>query len=347
MRLFSDISEIKQKVTINGSFKLDKIRPHISRTERSQIVPLLGDAFYDEIAAAYQDALIVLASKPEPEQKKIVDAGQQYSLMPAKYWPVMEMLQDAIANISFMSSLSQTQLNIGEAGISLSVNENTKTAFQWQIDDLKYQFALDGFNALNELLVYLESSLDKFPIWASSDAYFEQKKYFVESAEVFSDSYQINSNRMSFLTLRYIMKRIELHDVATLISAPLFDHLKEKQKTGYSSAEKVLMERFIIPGIVLLTVAKGIVERAIEVTDIGVQINLYTYYASLKDARKKGGDKEREAMIEQLTADGNEFLRAGKDYIDANQDKFPDAVDAESEMSFRVINKKERKIFGM
>jgi hypothetical protein len=347
MRMFSDISEIKQKVTINGSFKLDKIRPHISRTERSQIVPLLGDAFYDEIAAAYQAALIVLASKPEPEQKKIVDAGQQYSLMPAKYWPVMEMLQDAIANISFMSSLSQTQLNIGEAGISLSVNENTKTAFQWQIDDLKYQFALDGFNALNELLVYLESSLDKFPIWASSDAYFEQKKYFVESAEVFSDSYQINSNRMSFLTLRYIMKRIELHDVATLISAPLFDHLKEKQKTGYSSAEKVLMERFIIPGIVLLTVAKGIVERAIEVTDIGVQINLYTYYASLKDARKKGGDKEREAMIEQLTADGNEFLRAGKDYIDANQDKFPDAVDTESEMSFRVINKKERKIFGM
>ncbi|MGA6117146.1 DUF6712 family protein [Sphingobacterium anhuiense] len=347
MRLFSDISEIKQKVSINGTFNLGKIRPHISRTERSHIAPLLGDAFYNQIAEAYQAALVALATLPEPERKKIIESGQQYTLMPAHYWPLMEMLQDAIANIAFMSSLSQTQLNIGDAGVSLSVNENTKTAFQWQIDDLKYQFALDGFNALNELLVYLENSLSEFPTWASSDAYFEQKKYFVESAEVFSDSYQINSNRMSFLTLRYIMKRIELHDVATLISSPLFERLKEKQKTGYSSSEKVLMERFIIPGIVLLTVAKGIVERAIEVTDIGVQINLYTYYATLKDARKKGGDKEREAMIEQLTADGNEFLRAGKDYIDANQDQFSDYVDTESEMSYRVINKKERKIFGM
>lgn len=347
MRLFSDISEIKQKVSINGTFKLDKIRPHISRTERSHIAPLLGDAFYNEIAEAYQEALIVLASKPDLERKKIIDAGEQYLLMPAHYWPVMEMLQDAIANIAFMSSLSQTQLNIGDAGISLSVNENTKTAFQWQIDDLKYQFALDGFNSLNELLVYLESSLGEFPVWVSSDAYSQQKKYFVESAEVFSNNYQINNNRMSFLTLRYIMNRIEIHEVSEVISAPLFAHLKTKQLTGYNAAEQILMERFLIPGIVLLTVAKGIVERAVEVTDLGVQINLYTYYSSLKDARKKGGEQERKDMIMQLTADGNKFLSSARDYIDANRDNFPDALDGDTEASFRVINKESRKIFGI
>ncbi|WP_454880653.1 DUF6712 family protein [Sphingobacterium detergens] len=347
MRLFSDINEIKQKVSINGTFKIAQLRPQISRTERTQIVPLLGADFYNELAAEYASALEVLQGMSETEQIKIKESGTQYQLMDEKYWPVMEILQDAIANITFMNAIDQVQVSIGESGVSISVNDTKKTAFQWQIDNLKYQFASDGFNALNELLVFLEKNLTDFPVWATSDAYFEQKKFFVESAEIFSAEYQINANRMTYLTLRYIMKRVEWNDVRPKISQPLFEKLKENQLTGYSTKEKVLMERFLIPGIVLLTVAKGIVERAIEVTDLGVQINLYTYYVTLKDARKKGGEKEREEMIEQLTNDGNIYLQEARNYIDANQADFPDATDVDTEMSFKIINKPESGIFGM
>ena len=143
------------------------------------------------------------------------------------------------------------------------------------------------------------------------------------------------------------MKRVEWNDVRPKISEPLFLKLKEKQLTGYETKEKILMERFLVPGIVLLTVAKGIVERAIEVTDLGVQINLYTYYVTLKDARKKGGDDEREKMIKQLTEDGNKYLDEARNYIDANEADFPDAKDVETVMSYRVINKPESGIFGM
>lgn len=347
MRLFSDINEIKQKITLNGTFELSKIRPDISRTERSQIQPLLGNDFYNELTQKYAEALIALESKTEAEKKKIKDSGTQYQLMDVKYWPVMEIVQDAIANITFMNGIDQVQVSIGDSGVTISTNDTKKTAFQWQIDNLKYQFASNGFNALNELLLYLEKNLSDFPIWAQSDAYFEQKKFFVETAEVFSENYQINANRMTYLTLRYIMKRVEWNDVRPKISEPLFLKLKEKQLTGYETKEKILMERFLVPGIVLLTVAKGIVERAIEVTDLGVQINLYTYYVTLKDARKKGGDDEREKMIKQLTEDGNKYLDEARNYIDANEADFPDAKDVETEMSYRVINKPESGIFGM
>lgn len=347
MRLFSDINEIRQKVTLNDTLKLPEIRPQISRTERSQIQPLLGNEFYNELAEAYAGALVILETKPEAEKKKIKDSGTQYLLMSEKYWPVMEIVQDAIANITFMNAIDQVQVSIGASGVSISVNDTKKTAFQWQIDNLKYQFASDGFNALNELLLYLEANLTDFPVWAASEAYFEQKKFFVETAEIFSENYQINANRMTYLTLRYIMKRVEWNDVRTKISEPLFLKLKEKQLSGYNTKEKILMERFLVPGIVLLTVAKGIVERAIEVTDLGVQINLYTYYVTLKDARKKGGDSEREKMIEQLTNDGNKYLDEARNYIDANVADFPDVRDVETEMSYRVINKPESGIFGM
>lgn len=347
MRLFSDINEIKQKVSINGTFQIAQLRPQISRTERTQIVPLLGADFYNELAAEYASALELLQGMSEAEQIKIKESGTQYQLMDEKYWPIMEILQDAIANITFMNAIDQVQVSIGASGVSISVNDTKKTAFQWQIDNLKYQFASDGFNALNELLVFLEKNLADFPIWATSDAYFEQKKFFVESAEIFSGEYQINANRMTYLTLRYIMKRVEWNDVRPKISQPLFEKLKESQLSGYSTKEKVLMERFLIPGIVLLTVAKGIVERAIEVTDLGVQINLYTYYVTLKDARKKGGEKEREEMIEQLTNDGNTYLQEARNYINANQNDFPETVEADVEVSYRIINKPESGIFGM
>lgn len=348
MRVISTTEELKNYVSATSSFKYEKIAPHINRTILGYIKKLLGEALTAEIAAAYEAALLAVDSLPSDEKLDIISEGKQYRLMPDKYWEIMPYLQDAVTNISFMNCLSQLQVTMSDAGIRLMVNENQKTAFQWQIDDLKYQLAVDGYSALNNLLEVLDSRKTDFPNWVESDSYSDQKKYFVENPELFNNAYYIANNRMTYLTLRYIMKRIEQFEVERLVGATVFEKLKASQLTGYSVKERNLMENFLIPGIVLLTVAKGIKERAIEVSDLGVQANLYTYYATLKDARKKShNEKEWMGMIQQLTDDGNEFLKAARDYIDANADEFGVVPDDDIGVNFRVNNKPERGIFGM
>lgn len=348
MRIISTIEELKNYVSATASFKFDKIAPHINRTMQGYIKKLLGEDLTEEICTAYESALEVLAAMAAPDRAKIVAEGRQYTLMPAKYQQIMPYLQDAVSNISFMNSLSQMQMSMSESGIRLLVNENSKTAFQWQIDDLKYQLASDGYSALNSLLETLDAHKADFSAWETSDAYADQKKYFVENPDLFNNAYYIANSRITYLTLRYIMQRIEQFEVQRLIGPTLFQKLKTNQKTSYSDREKILMNSFIIPGIVLLTVAKGIVERAIEVTDLGVQPNLYTYYVSLKDARKKYQfSKERDEMIKQLTDDGYEFLQGASDFIASNPEEFGPIEVEESATNFRVINKPERGIFGM
>lgn len=350
MRLISTEEEVAQYVSINPTFKFPRIEPHINRVMRTTISGLLGQSLLESLANEYSNALEALNALPEIEKDALIKSGKIYTLAPEQYHQPFVYLQDAICNIAFMNCLSQMQVNLGEAGIRLIVNENQKTAFQWQVDDIKYQAASDGYAALNGLLIYLEDHIDIFPEWEDSDSYFQQKKYFVESAELFNDAYYISNNRMTFLTLRYIMQRIEVFDVKRIVTPAVFDKLKTSQKSdnGYSSKEKVLVESFLIPGIVLITVAKGIIERAIEVSDLGVQANLYSYYVTLKDARKKSPfESDRDRMVEQLTADGNEFLLEARKYIESNPDEFGPLAESESSTNFRIINKPERKFYGM
>lgn len=350
MTLISTKQEVAQYVSINPSFGFTRIEPHINRVMRTVISGLLGQTLLERLATVYSNALEALNALPESEKNAIIESGKIYTLAPEQYHQPFVYLQDAICNIAFMNCLSQMQVNLGEAGIRLIVNENQKTAFQWQVDDIKYQTASDGYAALNGLLIYLEDQIGTFEEWKVSDSYFQQKKYFVESAELFNDAYYISNNRMTFLTLRYIMQRIELFEVKRIVTPAVFEKLKTSQRSdnGYSAKEKVLVESFLIPGIVLITVAKGIIERAIEVSDLGVQANLYSYYVTLKDARKKSPfESDRDRMVEQLTADGNEFLLEARKYIESNPDEFGPLVEGESSTNFRVINKPERKFYGM
>lgn len=348
MKVISTIEELKNYVSASASFKYDKLAPHIQRTVITHIKELLGEEFLQDISAAYQAALDVINEMTPVERAEIIAVGDQYKYMPTKYHAIMPYLQDAVANISFMNCISQMQMTIGADGIRLAVNENQKTAFQWQIDDLKYQLASDGYTALNHLLETLDANIDDFPVWAGSKSYEAQKKYFVHNPGLFNEAYYISNSRITYVTLRYIMYRVEQFDVKTAIGEKVYKDLKEVSHTAYSDKQKNLVYRFLVPGIVLLTIARGIRERAIEVTDLGVSTNLYTYYATLKDARKKyHHDKERESMIEQLENDGNEFLKAAKDYIDANKEEFGVTEEEDARINFRINNRVDRGFFGM
>ncbi len=345
MNFFSDIKEVQNYLTSNASFTITRIKSHIRRAERKYLVRALGPALFRELADAYRDALATLETLSDEEKATIIADGAQYTLAPERYHEPLLFIQDAVANIAFMNGMGQLQMQIGDNGMRISTNENQKTAFQWQIDDLKYQVARDGFAAMDSLLEYLSANIDLFENWKQSEYYLEQERYFVKSADRFSQSYYLTNPYMTFVTLRYIMYRIEQFEVQRLISPAIFSRLKGK--ADYSDREKILIDNFLIPGIVLLTVAKGIVDKLIDVSDIGVQANLYTYYETLKDSRKRvPGSDDRNLMIEQLTKDGNEFLEQARNYLEANPDEFGEIEPEDSPMNFRITNS-ERKIFSM
>ncbi|MFD2961380.1 MULTISPECIES: DUF6712 family protein [Olivibacter] len=330
--LITTIEEMQMYLSFNKSIGFGKLKPHVERTQREKMQSLLGKDLYDELASAYESANNKVDGMPEHMQE------------------LMQNIQDAITNIVFLSFLAQGQLVLGDSGFRLAVNENEKTAFQWQIEDFKYQLGLDGFNALDRVLSYLEKNKDSFPNWSISEAYFEQKKYLVDTAVKFNDHYYINDSRMTYLSVRYIMNRIEQHVVKPLYGTKLFNKIKEKFKIGtMSSAEKYLLTNHLEPGITLLTVAKGVIERSLNLLDAGVSVNLYSYYANLKiyDKKLRSLD-DKSDMVQQLQDDGNAFLQAGKDYVEQHKDEFPEYEESDLPISiFQIINNEDRKFFGV
>lgn len=329
--LIKTVEEMQNYLTFNKSIAFERIRPHVVRSQRAKMIPLIGNSLYNELNTAYKNA------------------DYKVEVMEEKYHEPMSYIQDALSNIGFLCYIAQLQLVIGENGIRIAVNENNKTAFQWQIEDFKYQLGLDGYNAFDSLLSYLEINKVDFPNWTSSDAFFVQKQYLVDTSVKFNHHYYINDSRITYLSVRYIMNRIENHVVKPLLGTKLFNKLKSNfVESNLSDKEKTLIEDYLEPGITLLTVAKGVIERALNVLDSGVSVNLYSYYANLKiyDKKLRSLD-DKGSMVLQLETDGNAFLQAGRNYVEKNIEDFPDFEQSDlPESLFQILNNENRKFFG-
>lgn len=317
----STIEEIKKYVSINVTSSFIKIDPHFSRAERKHLVPLVGAVLFNSQVTAYNSAL-----------KKVDD-------MPVVQQGLHLLLQEALSNIGSLNYLAQAQLQMSDNGIRISVNNEMKTAFQWQIEDLKFQLGKDGFDVLEEILLYLEGNTATFPTWKTSDAYYEQKSYFVNTAAEFNKHFHINGSRLTYLMLRYLIGRIEEQDLKPLLGSDFYAELKTAiRNDALTSDQKNLVNNYLAPGVTLLTIAKAITERAVEVTEFGVSVNLYGYYGNMKQ-KDPAKPADRMPMIEQLLKDGSKFLKDGIELVQANPLLFPSYVAATIlKSNFTTIN---------
>lgn len=322
------IEEIKKYVSINVTSTFNKVDPHFSRAERKHLVPLIGSVLFNSQITAYNSAL-----------KKVED-------MPVVPQGLQVLIQEAVANIGSLNFLAQAQLQMSDNGIRISVNNEMKTAFQWQIEDLKFQLGKDGYDALEEILIYLEANTATFDTWKTSDAYYLQKGFFVNTAAEFDKHFHINGSRLTYLMLRYLIRRVEDQDIRPLLGAAFYNELKTAIKNDAVSADqKTLISEYLAPGVTLLAVAKAITERAVEVTEFGVSVNLYGYYGNMKQ-KDPAKLEDRQPMIDQLLKDGAKFIKDGLELVQANPLLYPTFEAPEiQKTNFTTVNTEDSGFF--
>ena len=69
-------------------------------------------------------------------------------------------LQKAIANFALYHQLPILEVQISDSGVSRYETDNEKTAYKYQIDNLKTEILNNGFSALESILSIIESDKD-------------------------------------------------------------------------------------------------------------------------------------------------------------------------------------------
>src|SRR5690606_37866434 len=129
----------------------------------------------------------------------------------------------------------------------------------------------------------------------------------IREASDFSQHFNIKSSRYVFSCLAYIMSRVEVQSVEPLFGEPFLASLKAAAPTG---KKKTLVEKYLKPGIALLTGAKAYRERVITMDNGVASINLIENYSTAQRQLTPAASVI-DAAVQQLMDDGNRFLADG------------------------------------
>ena len=288
LSLITNIDDFKLHVGLNASMETDSFRqlqPDLLLAEDEQLRSLLGP-FYDEFLEALDGEL-------SAEQERL------------RY-----LLQSALANLTMVGFLDIGQVQISGSGVQIISTEREKTAFQWQINNLKASFGRKGLNGLEKVLAYLESKPVAFPTWAASDAAARARAHFLDSAAQFSEHYNISNARLTFLALLPLLKKTETFALEPVLGEDFLDELQAQQAAGTLTPENAaLVEKYLRPALAHLVIAQAIGELGFGLNGAALELNVYRPDDSNSKESDPGLQKLLDMKVEQALEDGERFLR--------------------------------------
>jgi hypothetical protein len=210
------------------------------------------------------------------------------------------------------------QVLISDSGVNLA---GGKTAFQWQIKDLKTSFTRKGYNALEEVLEHLDAHIDapELAAWGTSTAAVATHQFFLATARQFSEHYAIGDSRLTYLALLPTLRKVERFDLAPALGAAFYAELKEQLIDRDLSADNAqLLDLFLRPALAHFVVAKAL-NGDVGLTLNGDAVELSMYRPDDSNA------KEADASFSQLLGmkaaaaleDGRAFLTQARQFLNA------------------------------
>lgn len=326
MKLISTIQEIRDQVPVSMTENIDTLKPFLSSAESQFVKFMIGKEQFGVLVTAYTDAGKDLSAITDNIVREAV-----------------ELCQRVTSNLAYLMGLPVLNVSIGSSGVQIFSNQDTKSAFQWQVEDLKKSLQEIGYNAIEDLLDHLADNPDVFPQYIDSDEFIKSESFLIRNAKEFDEFFKIRQSRYTFQMMLYIMGRIEKQSVIPLFGNDFFKTLLENDLEGKTLE---LVEGYLKPGIALLVVAKAVIERIITIENGMAIVNIGANYESIKDNSAKNRESIKDAS-EQLTEDGNRFLQDGLTFLMNNLSDIPDFVPQEVKRGrFKYKNNPEKGVFA-
>lgn len=305
MSLIRTIEQFRAHVAVNQDTELASFAPDLQLVERERLRPLLGPALYNELQALSDEEVEQLLAPGNADVRA----------------ELLRLVQGAAANLATLDYLALNQVQISDAGIHINSDSSRKTAFQWQIDELRVSFRRKGFNALEAALEYLDEHIDApaLAAWATSPAAVASHQYFLATARQFSEHYNINCSRLTYLALLPTLRKVERFDLEPALGTEFYLELKEQLKDRDLSADnRELLELYLQPALAHLVVAKALTGYVgLGLNGEAVELNMYR--ADNSNAKETDAPIAALATLkaQQALADGRAYLVQATKYLNS------------------------------
>lgn len=304
MSLITTTEEIKKYISVNMSTEIRTIKPYIKQAETKFIRPLLGDLLFARLQEYYNGS----GSSSSSSGSAIMDE-------------LLEKVQLPLIYYAYHLYAPIGAVMISDSGIHISVHDNKKTAFEWQVDKVEKSILNTAFDFSEYLLEWLETEIDEFEEWFESDAYTESHDLFINKAKDFNKEFEINNSRLLFVKLKPIIKSIENKFIVKTISSELAKEIKSQIVSGKVKDKNQLVLDLIKPALAHLTMARALTELSVDILPDAVSEKIIGTNITM-NAKNAVSPQKLYALKEELTNDGNAEIKALQEFLDNNADDY-------------------------
>jgi hypothetical protein len=300
--LLKTLDELKTFVAIDATVGIPPaIALALGTVETSDVVPLLGSPLHTWLQGQYDGPGFDAAGASPAAQ-------------------LLRAVQAPLSRLATAVGLAGHQATIDNTGVKIMSTDTSKTAFPWQVNQLRDSLEGQGYRDLDNLVQWLEEHSDasvELQAWASSPAGQRHRRELFTGTADFQEYENISTSRRVFLALGPVRRRLERFELGRVLGPDLLQELRDQVRTRALTADNEnLLRTYIYPALASLTIGHGIPELGLRLADDGIELTI----ARVDDSNAKEADAGLDQLLQQKAGkallSAERYLRHLTDYLD-------------------------------
>lgn len=290
--------EFKEYLPVNLNLRFETIAPYLAIAEKKYVISLIGQPLMDDLVS-YYDA-DTFASMADGE----------------KMGELLHKVRFAVIRLALWCGFDAISTQMSDTGFASAIDKENRL-FRYQEENLKTSFRREGFDALDDMLEYLDANASEFEHYADSPAYKNCDKSLIKTTEMFDGCYNIERSRIVFLKMRQYVRDVELLRLQHRIGAAFYNEL-------LTADESVARYAAILPNIRRFVVYQSIAEGIGELHKVPTEKGLV--FEENKTDGVEVKPLEHAQMMEtriQFAEKAEKYLAAAITHIQSNKSDYP------------------------
>lgn len=296
---FQNVNEVKAILPIGVGNDFNRLKPHIENAENRYIRPLLGFDICDELGEFYRTGVSQTPTDIEKLQSEL-----------------LSKIQFATIHLAFFIGFDFLNVSVTDAGFQRIETERTKGLFKYQEDSLKEFFSRSGFDALDDILVFLEINILSFEKYLNSENFSKYIKSFLPSVKVIEEiPFNIHNSRLILLALQPSIAYIEDTTIKTVLGSTIYAAVKAEMVKEEPEAKFKLLVEAIRKPLIYLASAMLMEETGATLYEKGLYFDKNEDQQRSKVVRGPAPDNRIAILVNRNRIIGNNYLEMLKLFL--------------------------------
>jgi hypothetical protein len=318
--LFSNVNEIKTILPIGVGNDFNRLKPHIENVENRYIKPLLGFDMYEALVTLYGTEESQGPSDETPE------AEEAYSNEMLRR-ELLYKIQFATIHLAFFTGFDFLNVSVTDAGFQRIETERTKGLFKYQEDSLKSYFSETGFNALDDVLTFLEFNIDSFEEFMNSENFNKIITSFLPNVKTIEEiPFNIHRSNLIFLALKPSIAYVEDTAIRPVLGEAIYVTVKTEMAKAEMDEKVIALLPYIRKPLIYYASAMLMEETGATLFERGLFFDKNEDQQRAKVVRGPSPDARVEILVNRNRRIGDNYLEMLKAFLLENWEEYSGQV---------------------